>query len=59
MAGILFPSFGETGFWRVYRTFASPNQWAKLLVWAFLAGFSERLMPDLLDNVAKKINDVR
>jgi hypothetical protein len=34
-----------------------PDHQAKALVWAFLSGFSERLVPDLLQNIAKKTND--
>jgi hypothetical protein len=57
IAGTLFPSFADVGFNRIYQHFSRPNEWAKLFVWSFLAGFSERLMPDLLQNVARRINE--
>jgi hypothetical protein len=34
--------------------FGADTEHALLLVWAFLAGFSERLVPDLLNRIAKK-----
>jgi hypothetical protein len=32
---------------------SGPEDYAKALVWGFLSGFSERLVPDLLQNIAK------
>lgn len=34
--------------------FGADTEFALLLVWAFVAGFSERLVPDLLSRIAKK-----
>jgi hypothetical protein len=34
--------------------FGGDTEFALLLVWAFIAGFSERLVPDLLNRIAKK-----
>jgi hypothetical protein len=31
-----------------------PEQYAKAIVWGFIAGFAERLVPDLLKNIAGK-----
>ena len=39
-------------------TALSPSgEFAKLLVWSFLAGFSERLVPDTISQLEKKAND--
>jgi hypothetical protein len=56
IAGTLFPDFSNVGFFRVFHNFYKVQDWAKLFVWAFIAGFSERLMPDLLQNVARRIS---
>ena len=45
------PFFSFT--WNTLPT--SGAEYAKLLVWAFLAGFAERLVPDSLDRLASKI----
>jgi hypothetical protein len=54
--GNLFPSFDDAGYLRFYHTFTGIQNWAKLFVWTFIAGFSERLMPELLSNIAKRIS---
>lgn len=56
VAGNLFPSFNDVGYMSIYQKFSGVQGWAKLFVWAFIAGFSERLMPDLLSNIAKRIS---
>ena len=33
---------------------SSPEDYGKALVWSFIAGFSERLVPDVLQRVAAK-----
>jgi hypothetical protein len=38
--------------------FGSDAEYALLLLWAFIAGFSERLVPDLLGRIAKKTDGV-
>lgn len=55
ISGELFPviSFGQ------YMTIYSQDNLAKLLVWSFIAGFSERLVPQLIENIEKRVsNDV-
>lgn len=46
--GSLFPKI-EAHSW-IALSFRVPD-WSKLLVWSFIAGFSERFVPDLLDNL--------
>lgn len=47
--GSLFPQFEGDGGW--FSTIFRPPSWARLMVWSFIAGFSERFVPDLLDNL--------
>jgi len=55
--GNLFPYFDSSiGFLNIYRQFSGIENWAKLFVWAFIAGFSERLVPELLSNFTSKIS---
>jgi hypothetical protein len=42
----------STFFWAVVE--APPSSFAKVLVWAFIAGFAERFVPDLLDSFVAK-----
>jgi hypothetical protein len=50
--GSLFPSpFGES--W--VKINVRIQDWAKIFVWCFLAGFSERLIPDLLNSLVHRI----
>jgi|SRR5579862_1826990 len=46
--GSLFPDINASS-WKGL-SFRVPS-WCKLLVWSFIAGFSERFVPDLLDNL--------
>jgi hypothetical protein len=48
IAGSLFPTWNP-----FYRIIYSPAAFAKLLVWSFIAGFIERLVPTMLMNLAK------
>jgi hypothetical protein len=38
---------------------AEPKDYAKALIWAFIAGFSERFVPDTLHNLVGKRNETR
>ena len=53
--GSLFPDFSKTNGWS--SLLFSFHDWAKLMVWCFLAGFSERLVPSLLQNVMGRANE--
>lgn len=48
IAGSLFPTWDP-----FFRIIYSPAAFAKLLVWSFLAGFSERLVPEVLVNLSR------
>ena len=48
VGGSLYPSFTAAS-WSDLG-FRLPD-WSKLLVWSFIAGFSERFVPDLLNNL--------
>lgn len=55
VAGSIFPNFRDIGLFQIYANFSDVKDWAKLFIWTFIAGFSERLMPNLLGNFAKRI----
>jgi hypothetical protein len=58
VTGSLFPTIHVGDATMSFYTFfnaqmmAGPGDFAKLLVWSFLAGFAERLVPDMLGQVA-------
>lgn len=67
LSGTVFPEFsnvannlphrnGLTFFSFTWKTLPiSSGDYAKLFIWAFLAGFAERLVPDSLDRLSSKI----
>ena len=50
--GLLFPDTSFAGSWPYVLFF--PAELAKWLVWSFIAGFSERMMPDMIDRLVDK-----
>jgi hypothetical protein len=48
MEGTLFPAMNSGG------VPADMMNWAKLLIWSFIAGFAERLVPDTLDRLVNQ-----
>jgi hypothetical protein len=47
--GSLFPNFTQSARWQ--DLFINVQDWAKLMVWSFIAGFSERFVPSLIKNL--------
>jgi len=61
IASAVLPHFGggaETGEWGYlgWLSPATPMDFARLVVWSFLFGFAERLVPDVLDKLSGKLN---
>ena len=57
--GNLFPSFSNNTTWLTLNFRVS--DWGKLVIWSFVAGFSERIMPNLFDRLVEHFqsNDLR
>jgi hypothetical protein len=53
LQGNLFPDFSKGDSWITLR-FRVPD-WGKLVVWSFIAGFSERLIPTLFDRLIDRM----
>jgi hypothetical protein len=65
LTGTVFPAFytpqagkeGLSHFWFAWETVPTTAvEYGKLFLWAFLAGFAERLVPDSLDRLASKLS---
>ncbi len=53
LQGNLFPSFQNTISW-MELNFRIPD-WGKIVVWSFIVGFSERLMPGVFDQLTERL----
>lgn len=57
VSGELFPDLPKDKPW--FFVLWHPNELAKWLVWAFIAGFSERLVPDMIDRLTARTRGER
>ncbi len=57
VAGVLFPECHNSGNNGWFTVIFLHTQFSKLLVWSFLAGFSERLIPDLFSSLTAKFKN--
>jgi hypothetical protein len=55
VSGSLFPSIFSIGFTHLYL---SPPSWAKLMIWTFIGGFSERFVPELLGKLVESNGNI-
>jgi hypothetical protein len=54
LGGQLFPSAGMTALWTATPFNMPSPDFAKLLIWSTIAGFSERFIPDQFTNLTSK-----
>ena len=66
IGGTIFPQFEQApgdlaGHWRFWTTLVphSHGDYAKLFLWCFIAGFAERLIPDMIDRLIKRADDAQ
>ena len=61
LQGNLFPNFSGDLFNYGFNSWVAlkfrGQDWFKLAVWAYISGFYERFLPDILDSVIKKANE--
>jgi hypothetical protein len=56
LRGALFPEFPKDGSLYGFATQLQGVEQAKLLIWSFIAGFTEQFVPDRLDQLSKRAN---
>jgi hypothetical protein len=68
LEGVVFPAFHSVGTKATELTYldfawhtlpVASEDYGKLFVWAFLAGFAERLVPDSLDRLSSKLEPAK
>jgi hypothetical protein len=54
LSGNLFPAISSGGDPAFIASTIHFVDWAKIMIWCFISGFSERLIPNMLDNLVTK-----